>query len=940
MTKKESLMKNLTEGQTAAAYHNTGPAIVKAGPGSGKTRVLIERIRFLVEDKHLSPDAILAVTFTDKATEEMSMRLFETLGDKSKSVHVSTIHSLCKTIMEDYFTFHGFGAAFGVLDGDGQKLFILANKYRLGLSGEHGWRDLILKAAGYAGNPEDQVCLLFNTITENSIDTKMLGREIRRLGVDSEDAHALLTGHETYSALLREEKLVDFAHLQTIALKMMKDNPSVLDALRKRFSFVLVDEYQDTSPVQDELISLIVAGHDNIFVVGDENQSIYGFRGADVTNFLRFSERYPGSITYLLDINFRSAKNIVDTANKLLESKIKEKLKAHRGKGNEIIVITGENRRETARNAVIFLKKRIDEGRLSIGDAAFLYRKKSLAGDITAALAEHGLAFVTDSDGRFLERKEIRDIINIFGYLHQSAVAEARFRDWSDWWRPDLFDNDVLSFSKETLDVLGNLPRNASLRDITSEEKAGALGIKNRHERRVMAELHILKERIEKKKVGLLDTLFELFKISRCLSSLMNNPSTENEEKLFNLAQLTRLVDGYERQFSRPSAKNLLWLLHNKTMDKGMDQVAVTCNDAARCMTVHKAKGLEFPAVIVCSLIEGDFPLVFRPKESVCGIPIPARFLKTREAEEDAHYEEELRLFYVAITRAQDLLIITVPEKINVRKARRSRLLETIGDYVTEEIDSEIKMETSYVPPRSVASLSYSAVHAYRDCPLRYKINYRYGFASPVEPMQRQGIIIHNVLQKVNWTLKDGREVTKSAIKSFIEESWIPIPGKKSDDTLKGNLLDLTLAYLAFAKKEFKEIVSIEKPFTYIDKTMIVKGKVDLVARDRAGKRVLVDFKARTRKGIEETGVEDQLSIYHYCLKDAHIERLATYTFFDNQYIAFEYDDGKAERLLSFVSDGLKAQTFPPADNPARCAKCYFKFICEELTDGGHKSIR
>ncbi|RPJ06574.1 MAG: ATP-dependent helicase, partial [Spirochaetaceae bacterium] len=395
-------MPKLTSRQTEAIHHYTGPAIVVAGPGSGKTRVLIERIRFLIEEKNVLPENILAVTFTEKAAEEMSTRLHSTIGDKAQKVHISTFHSFCKRIMEDNFMFHELGASFNVLDAEDQKLFVMAYKSKLDISGIKGWRDIIIKAAGFMGNPEDQVCLLYNIMTENSIDSAALAAALTRkgstLGVYEDDAQKLVSSYDKYCDLLREEKLVDFAHLESTALDMLKNKPEVLEAVRKQFQFVLVDEYQDTSPIQDELISHVVSGHKNVFVVGDENQSIYGFRGAVKENFSKFDKSYPSTSEYRLSTNFRSFGTIVDTANKLLESKIREKLKAHRAKGNDIILITGDNRRAVAKNAAAFLKKRIKQGTLSIGDTAFLYRKKSLADEVIASLTEEGLPFVTDND--------------------------------------------------------------------------------------------------------------------------------------------------------------------------------------------------------------------------------------------------------------------------------------------------------------------------------------------------------------------------------------------------------------------------------------------------------------------------------------------------------------------------------------------------------------
>ncbi|RPJ06498.1 MAG: ATP-dependent helicase, partial [Spirochaetaceae bacterium] len=502
------------------------------------------------------------------------------------------------------------------------------------------------------------------------------------------------------------------------------------------------------------------------------------------------------------------------------------------------------------------------------------------------------------------------------------------------WWRPDLFDNEVIGFSKKTLAALEKLPRNASLKDITKEEKAKVIGITGSADTRKLCNLNLLRAKIEDKKKGLLDSLYEIFRITGYISQLMAKPSVENEEKLYNIAQLTGLFDRYERRFSRPSAKSLLWLLYKKTMDKGMDQVITTGENAAKCMTVHKAKGLEFPAVVVCSCIEGDFPLRYRARETICGIPIPPDMLKSKEPDMDEHLEEELRLFYVAITRAQDLLVITVPDKINVRKAKRSSFVKMIEEYVTETVDSDITMEKKYKQPKPVTTLSYSAVHAYKDCPFRYKINYVYGFVSPTEPMQRLGIIIHNVLQKVNWALQNDRNVTGEILKKFMEESWLPIAGKKTEENFRKQVFEHIKDYIAFARKEFKRIQCFEKPFTHIDGSLIMRGKVDLVAEDKSGKNVLVDFKAMKKEGIKKTGVEDQLGIYRHCLMDMKIDRMATYTFYDNQFTDFTYDEKATKRLLSDVTSGLLKESFPMKKDKTDCDACPYQFICAELPNG------
>ena len=923
-------MSDLTPVQRKAAEHYTGPAIVMAGPGSGKTRVLIDRIRFLIRDKGAPPSSILAVTFTDKAAAQMQTRLHREIGDEAESVHVSTIHSLCRTIMEEYFFCHPFGASFTVMDAETQRLFVNAHRRDLGIDGEHGWLSIINRAAGHERDNEAQVCAFYNAVAEHRIDLNALEAGLPR-GLHSDDYRALIRSCAIYEDLIHASKVVDFARLQSTALAILSSHPEALAGVRARYVFSLVDEYQDTSPAQADLIRLIAGDLRNVFVVGDENQSIYGFRGADVTNFRNFHQKYPKAQTYSLMTNFRSDKTIVEAANLLLESKIKEKLEAHRAKGNDIILVTGETREETARNAVAFIKMKIDEGTLKTGDAAFLYRKKCLAEDIHRALRESGLPFVTDSEGGLLDRPEARDLVNIFSYVHQKSVAESEFRNWSEWWKPEIFSNEIISLSGKTIKVLNDLPRDRMIGEAVTEEKVRALGVTDKKDARVIAALNTLKTKA--KTYGLLESIFEIFKISGCLGRLLAGSSRENEEKLSRLARITRLVQKYEASFARPSAKNLLWLFYNKTLE-GDDGAHPDADAAVKCMTVHKAKGLEFPAVVICSLLEGDFPLRFRNHDTVCGVPIPRNLMKTTGTDEEEHDAEELRLFYVAVTRAQDLLVLCVPEKINVRKGTESRFVKSIEKYVTGRVDSRIVVKEHYQAPPKEITLSYSAAHTYCECPFVYKLVYRYGFAAPADEEQKHGVIVHNVLQKVNWALQHDQPVDEKALEAIISESWVTIHGPKRDIKHKENYLKRTLAYVNHAREHFSAIESFEKAFTYVDGEMIVRGKTDLVAKDKDGRRLLIDFKARTMKGIEETGVEDQLRVYHHCLKDPGIEYTRTYTFFDNGIKDFPPDDRAADKFLKDVARGLTAESFPRhARNKDTCKECKFDFICEELKD-------
>jgi DNA helicase-2/ATP-dependent DNA helicase PcrA len=939
----ESSMAVLTKKQSEAASHFEGPAIVVAGPGSGKTRVLTERIRFLIAQKFVDPASILATTFTEKAAAEISNRLFRTTGKAAQHVHVSTVHSLCMTMLQDYFSAHGLGARFSVMDADGQKLFILAHRSKLNLGGRRGWRDLVFTSAGYLRNYEDTVAGLYNLLTENEINAQRLTEDLRAQGLLTHDMERILESYTIYRDLLQEDKQVDFAHLQTIALRMLRNNPEVAKQVQQRFRFVLVDEYQDTSPIQDEIFRIIAEGHRNIFVVGDENQSIYGFRGASIENFTRFTERYPGASEYFLNTNFRSVHNIVEIANKIFEDKLKEKLEAYRGKGNEIVVIGGESRKGAALNAVQFLKGRISEGKLHAKDIAFLYRKKSLADDAIWALSQEEIDYQTDSDGRFLEREEIESVVNLFGYLYQEEVGDLELAQWNEWWEPGIFDNSVMALDKITISAIAALPRDFAISRILTEDQAREVGIAFREDQRKIIALNELRAQTAAKGMGLLEALYEIFRLTRVISRLLFDEarSQENEEKLFNLAHLTRLLADYERSFARPSAKGFLYLLYNRGRQKSLNQVVAERPDAVKCMTVHKAKGLEFPAVVICSLVEGDFPLRSRDEKRVCGIPIPDRYLRRPpdSRSEAAHYAEELRLFYVALTRAQDLVILTRPRKVPGRHVEESRFLSLIRDYITDRIDGSITIEREYQPPRDVPVLSYSSVQAYLDCPFQYLLSYHYRFTTPSSPMERQGVVVHNVVQTINLALKEGKMPDEAEIREIVDRSWLPIGGKKADERIKERIVKQSIQYCKFAIESFSKILQVESPFTFVDDNMIVRGRADLIARDKSGKNVLIDFKARTAKGIEPTGVRRQLGLYRHSLDTVSIGRTAAYAFWDNQLIDFETNEDEIQRDLERVSVGAQldqlSQMSPPGSCPCSTDDgCFFRFVCDASPGG------
>ncbi len=280
-----------TENQKKAVKKTNGPIIIVAGPGAGKTRVLVERVAYLVKRKHVPPENILVITFTEKAADELKARLLNCVGLDAELMHISTVHSFCSTILKNHPEDHEYGGGFEVLDEESQLIFLRANFYRLGLNRHVKMRDV----------PE--VMEFFNMCTENCVDPERLLEKVDR------KYRGLCQCYRDYLELLKSGKKIDFPCLEKEAWMLLKSSSRVLESVREKYRYMMIDEYQDTSPLQERIFRTIAGKNSNICLVGDEDQSIYGFRGATPENFIRFKDEFHADLVFLI-CNARQAMEI------------------------------------------------------------------------------------------------------------------------------------------------------------------------------------------------------------------------------------------------------------------------------------------------------------------------------------------------------------------------------------------------------------------------------------------------------------------------------------------------------------------------------------------------------------------------------------------------------------------------------------------------------
>jgi DNA helicase-2/ATP-dependent DNA helicase PcrA len=931
----------ITKSQKKAVEHFNGPALVIAGPGAGKTFVITERVKHLITNKKIKPENILVTTFTEKAAGELKVRLAREVGASAELAHISTIHSFCKSMLERYFPYHDYGAAIDVLDDESQYLLLDQHKTELGFAcWDRNKINYVKNGIGRGTDVIKSVAAFYDTMTQNEIDPDELLENMKSTGLLEQGDVELVGSFRKYRTMLAQERLVDFASLQTDFLRLIREKPEILSDIQSTFLYMLVDEYQDTSPVQDRIFRVMAGARQNIFVVGDENQSIYGFRGASIRNFRQFLKRYPKAVSYFLNVNFRSTGKIVDFSNRVFEKEMRKILEARRRAGEKIRIIDGADVDDAARLTVDFIKRMKKVGIIkSYGDVALLFRSlKHHAKEYIKHLEREGVPFVSFGDGGFFERKEIQVMIYLLSYIDRDEADSCDtccWQDWKEWWRRDLFLTDFLDFSPETRKVIQEGEFN--LRALYTDRDFSKAGFRNTHDIEKMKKINLLKNTVAeerenrddfgRRKHSLLTVFYNLLDYTGYFRRLMKEGSRESEEKLANLAKLSSIIARYQEMTKKERTIDFLWYCHNREYD--MDQEKIEGADTVKLMTVHRAKGMEFPVVFVCCLVEGRFPVRYRDSRIV---RIPEHFLQEEGVDrEEEHYQEERRLFYVAATRAQDNLIFTTADKITCRKAARSRFLDAVKEEHLDTGDFSMCAEKEYHVSSPVPNLNYSAINAFVDCPLRYLLLYHYGFQTPEVFMQHIGLFVHAVLQKIHERMRNGEEAIASMIGDTVGRYWKDLPVKKDrNERIRESYVKKFLAYYEKARELFTGILAVEESFSHIDDNMILNGKVDLIARDRNNEVCLVDFKARTSKGIELTNVATQLRIYDYCMdRQYNIGRLIAFTFEDNTPNEFEKKQReKTREFLTGISEKIASNRFDPQEN-SFCPQCHFNFYCK-----------
>ena len=607
------LLKGLNDEQREAVLHTEGPLLILAGAGSGKTRVLTHRIAYLINEKGVYPSEILAFTFTNKAAKEMKERIARLVGEESRDMWVGTFHSTCVRILRRDIEKLGFDKNFIIFDSDDQQRVL-----------KDCLKELNLNEKNYPPRSvQEMIGKAKDELIEPQTYSKMYANDYRLSKVAAV--------YELYQKKLRQNNALDFDDIIVFTIKLFLDNPPVLDYYQRKFRYVLVDEYQDTNTAQYSLISLLAQGYRNLCVVGDDDQSIYGWRGANIRNILDFEKEFKGCRVVKLEQNYRSTQVILDAANHVIKNNVgrkNKKLWTEKSGGKGIVAYEGDNEHEEARFVADEIKRmKLYENR-QYKDMAILYRINAQSRVLEDMLLRENIPYTIFAGLSFYKRKEIKDITAYLRVIHNPSnnidlkriinVPKRGIGDTTVEKAEDLANKRgcsifaIISSASEIPELQRAAPRLESFVSLINRLQAMSGSIQ------------------------VSDLIHEIIEQTGIIRELEGEATAEAESRTENIKEFISLALEYEK---REDANGLAGFLEGITLVSDVDSMDEE-KDSVILMTLHSAKGLEFPVVFLVGLEEGIFP-------------------GFRSAADENELEEERRLCYVGITRAKEKLYLT-----------------------------------------------------------------------------------------------------------------------------------------------------------------------------------------------------------------------------------------------------------------------------------------
>jgi DNA helicase-2/ATP-dependent DNA helicase PcrA len=999
-------VQDLNPDQLEAVTTTDGPLLIIAGAGTGKTGVLIRRIAHLGREKGVPPQSILALTFTEKAAEEMKIRVKDILGQPVTSMQVSTFHSFCRSILVEDGEKLGFPPDFHQLDNIDQWIVLrrllpnLQLDYWLELSDPprviNDFRVFINRAKDELISPSDYLAyalgkreefesrhqLNYGNVSpylkeekyrstrppfadswtqDRWLDFKVAGLELKKMLEIGEI-------YRRYQEELERAKKVDYGDLIVLSHRLLKENLEVRSEYQAKFSHILVDEFQDTNIAQLELLRLLAEKHQNICVVGDDDQSIYRFRGASFASFVDFRNAYPEAKVIKLTQNYRSTKAILAAAGELIAKNVgaryesEKNLWTERELGERVQVLISPEFSDEARAVCDTIESEMNdvpEAERDYSRYAILYRAHMHRELVVQELEGRKIPHVVVSPEGILFTEEVEDLVAYLQVVRNIKVSATKetlslLRVLSDpQWQISAAELMALfsaRIEEMTLyDLIRSPDRVATLSTATIERIQNLV--------KTLDELVALTET-----KSMLEFVQELIARSRFnITQLERTGTPESQQSILLVSEFLRFV---EEKTQLEENKTFLafmeyldyYLEGGGTIEPQNLQPMREAN-AVRCMTVHAAKGLEFDRVFVIGLTNQRFPTRKRAE----AVSFPRELIKGVVPEGDLHLQEERRLFYVAMTRAKNELYLSGVDK---KRNPKSRFIDEVGSgsawYLefrnVEHVplppgtDEEAEALLTTSPGRQFAlfptperlRLSYTQIKTYQTCGLKYKFGYVYKIPTLSKGFLTYGQVQHDVLDEFFSMVREGKKVSAETLRELYDKHWKDegYPDTMQQREYKKRGYDELNEFYERNKDSLRVPLALEEPFSFDVGGHVVVGRIDRIDALDGDKVEVIDYKTGKPQEQKEADKSLQLSIYAIAAREKLKKEPAVLSFYyltSNEKVSSERTEEELEETkdeILKVADSILKREFQ-ATKGFHCEWCDYKPICPEWNRRG-----
>lgn len=884
--------------QLKAIKHGKGPLLIIAGAGTGKTTVITERIKYLVLTKKINPSHILALTFTEKAVLEMEERVDKIMPYGFTQMWISTFHSFCDRILRNECIHIGLNPSYKLLTEAEIILLLRQNIFEFKLN---YFRPL--------SNPNKFLSALiqhFSRLKDEDITPSQYlkfvktDKILKKNKEEYEKFLELANAFKTYEDLKTKEGVMDFSDLISNTLKLFRERKNILSFYQKQFEYILIDEFQDTNYAQNELANLLAGHKKNITVVGDDDQSIYRFRGSSISNILQFKQKFKNTKVVTLINNFRSTKEILNKSYLFIQNnnpnrleakeKINKKLVSVRNlKGEKVNLIYKERVEDEADSVSLKIKEIIKTKKYNYKDIAILVRANDHADNFIRAFERRKIPYQFLGPGRLFYQEEIKDLIAYLKVLYN-------FEDSSSLYR--VLNMEIFNLTGVEISALLNLCKKKNYSLFESLQRFNELNLDSKTQNTLNNIHKMIKKHLDfVKKESAGQILYYFLEDSGLIKKIIDYKSFSDEKIAKNIAKFFDKLKSHEINNQTSSIYDVVdWI--DLSMQTGESPLATDLdwneNNAVNILTIHSSKGLEFPIVFLVNLVTQRFPTRERSEK----IQIPQKLIKEITPTGDFHLQEERRLFYVGMTRARDLLFLTAAsfygEGIRERKISPF-VYETLGKNDVEEIvqskktnkeqlfihDWNIEKDNNntkqILRDDSINYLSYSQIQTFDLCPLHYKLKYILNIPTSQSASQSFGTSIHAILRDYYQNWKIGNKLQINNIDELFKNNWIN-EGYLSKAHEKKSLEKAKKIINNYLKGNFNKNdlpLALEQSFTLNLKGLKIRGRIDRIDLLKNGAIEIIDYKTGNKTpSNKELAENKQLTLYALAAKEFKNELL------------------------------------------------------------------